>query len=112
MRTIAFRHEIDRLALGRMQRGMDRIPARQGNRRRRQALVNIGIVGGIPAQIGVADIAVKLTTQTIDNGRVGLQTHIPVQALDKGGRDQRALEGSPRFFFNDRGEYQGIVSRA
>ena len=72
MGTIAFGNKIERVALGRVQRCMDRIFTGVGDRCRRQACDAISVISGFLLQVGAGDIAFVAFTHTVNYCRIGL----------------------------------------
>src|SRR5882724_4442052 len=77
--------------LCRMQRGENRLRARQSNWRGRQACTRVGVIGRIGNEIVVPDITIVTGTYAVDDSRVGLQTHTAAQPIDEHRCDTRPL---------------------
>ncbi|QTK79023.1 hypothetical protein AT6N2_C1246 [Agrobacterium tumefaciens] len=87
---------------------LKRCPARIGDRRRRQALDDIGVERRLLLQIRLIDRAVGrlavTTEQAVDDGRIRLQAHALLQPVVEDGRDMGALVILAGFLFDDRGK--------
>ena len=94
--AIPLGHEIEAVTLLRMKDRVDGLASRQGYGRWRQALVDVGVVGRVAAQVGAGEIAVERISQAVDDGRVRLQHHPMVQAADEHTGDGRSLGGQIR----------------
>src|SRR5215510_15828400 len=88
-RAVAARDEIQIRRGRRMQYRIERSLARQSDRRRRQALARVGVEGLIAIEIAPRQVAVELSTDAVDDRRIGLQLHTLTQPVHEYGRDQR-----------------------
>ena len=79
------------------------------NRRRRQAAARVGIVRRIALQVGLADSAFIRIAHTIDDGRVSLQAHTDIQAVDEYSGHMGAVVFVRGFFFNQTRHNQHFV---
>ncbi len=83
--------------------------SRHRNRRRRQSIARVRIIGGVGLQIRAPQVAVEIGTNAIDDSRVGLQAHAPVESTGKDTGDARAFIGTSGLFFDDRSQNQCLV---
>ena len=92
---------------------LERRAAGIGDRRRRQAVDQIGVVGRRLVDVGLVDRAVGrlalAAEQAVDDRRVGLQPHALVQPVDEDGGDARALVAAAGFLLDDRGQRDEFV---
>ncbi len=83
--------------------------SRECDRRRRQPVTRVGIVRPVTLEISASQVAVDACTESVDDGRIGLQTHAPAQALDEDAGDARTLLGMTRLTLDDRRQDQHLV---
>src|SRR3974390_906653 len=94
--------------------GIERSAARIGDRTRRQAVDHIGVVGRRLLDLALQDRATERALaagQSVNDGRVRLQPHLVLQAIDEDGGDTRPLLRLARLFFDDRGEDDELLRR-
>ena len=72
MAAVAFGDKVQLIALCRVQGRLQSPKAGIGNRPRRQAVDEVGVIGSWGLQIFLRQIAAVRLTQTVDNGWVGL----------------------------------------
>ena len=82
-----------------MARRFKRGLAGKRNRRRRQTAARIGIVRRIALQIGFTDSAFIRIAHAVNNGRVSLQAHADIQAVDEYGGNMGAVVFVRGFLF-------------
>ena len=109
MAPIAPGDEVEAVARGGVEGGAEGGPARQGDGGRGQTGAGVGVVGGIPQQIGAAQITVEGAAEAKDDGGVGLQAHAQLQAADEDPGDGCPLTGQARLLFDDGGQDQGLL---
>ena len=106
--------EIEILGRERMQHRLNGGQAGVANRARRQALVQITVVGTLDLEIGRGDGPPERTRPVsygIDHRRVGLQWHAAAQAVGENAGDMCALHRRGGLLFHDRGQSQRLVDR-
>src|SRR5690606_33173609 len=85
---------------------LERGPARIGNRRRRQAVDDVGVVGRRLVDVGTVDRTVGrlalAAEQAVHDRRVGLQAHALAEPVEEDRRDARALVRYPGLLLDDR----------
>ena len=105
--------EIEIVGLGRIGDRFERGTAGIGDRPRRQAVDDVGVVGRRLVDVGLVDRAVGrpalAAEHAVEDGRVGLQPHALVQPVDEDGGDARALVGHAGLLLDDRGERHELV---
>ena len=107
--------EIELLGARRLGGRLERGAARIGNRRRRQAIDHIGVVRRRLLDFAAHDRASQrpfAADQTIDDGRIGLQLHLLLQAVDEDRSDARALLRPAGFLLNDGGKDDELLRRS
>ncbi len=108
MTAIVSGHEVEIVCVGWVECRLDGFESRVGDGAWGQACVFIGIVGRVDAQIFFADVAVKIS-QCVDDGGVGLQAHVFLQAVVEDRGYHLAFAVEPGFLFNQGGECDGLV---
>src|SRR5690606_4220204 len=91
-----------------------RIDARIGDRRRRQAVDLVGIIGRLRLDLGSTDAAVELGLalgDAIDDGGVGLQAHAFAQPIDEDCGHLGTFAGDAGFLLDDGGEDEQLLGR-
>ncbi len=104
MAARAVRHEIELVGVERIGRRQNRRLAGIGDRRRRQAGRDIGVVRVFQPKVGGGQPPVEpafAARDRIDRGRIGLQQHAPLQPVDEDRGDAAALVRHAGFLFND-----------
>ncbi len=71
---------------------------------------DIGVVGGFRAEVRPGQAAAK-TLEAVDNGGVGLQTHPPLQSIEKNPGNQAPFSVEHGFLFDNgsHGHYFQLV---
>ena len=110
----AIGHKVKLFGTGRIGHRFQRGAARICDRARRQTIHLIGVIRchlvQFRTQNGVAQSAFS-AHQAINDGRIGLQADVLVQAVDVDRRHAGALVGFGSLFFNDRGESHHLIRR-
>jgi hypothetical protein len=112
MTAAAIGYEIKLRRCRRVQHRLDRRTARIGNRSRRQAENAVGVIGMISFDIRVRQLAAENSLaigdggclaagQSLDHGRIGLQRHSALEAIDEHRRYARPFRSDPGFFLYD-----------
>ena len=94
--------------------GFQRGAAGIGDRARRQAVDDIGVVGRRLRDFAALDRAAQralAADDAIDDGRVGLQLHLLAQAIDEHRGDAAALVRLAGFLLDDRGQRHQLLRR-
>ena len=98
-------HEIQVLSIQRISDSFQSIAPRIGNRCRRQAFDNIGIIGRFFFDIRLIDRAVcrfaASAENTVNNCRIGLQAHTGIQTIYENRSHMRTLGCHTGFLLND-----------
>jgi len=106
--------EIEVLGARRIGGGFERGAAGIGDGARRQAVDHVGIVRRGLFDLALHDGAAErafAAGQPVDDGRIGLQLHLALQAIDEDRRHPRALVGLAGFFLHDRGQDDQLLRR-
>ena len=111
MRSVAPGNEIQTGAGLGIYRSQQRFPAGHGDRCRRQAIDNVGIVRRRLTQMLPADTPLIGITHTIDHGWIGLQAHADLQAAGEHAGNLIPLMRYAGFPLDDRGKDQRLVGR-
>ena len=111
MRAVTPGDEEQCRALLRVQCRMYGGAAGQRDRRGRQAVARVGVVGGVGTQMGTGKVAVELGAYAVDDGRIRLQPHAALQAANEHAGDGRPLAGGAGFLLDDGGKHQRLLRR-
>ena len=112
MAAVAVGDEIEILRLCGVERRLDGGSARVGNRRRRQSVDLVGIVGRARVDVGAREGAPERALaagDAVDDRRIGLEPHLAPQPVHEDGGDPLAFVGAAGFLLNDRSEDQGLL---
>ena len=108
------RDEIEVLAAGRIGDRLERRLARIGDRPRRQAVDDVGVVGRRLVELGLGDRVAERSLaehQAVNDRRIGLEPHVLLQPVDEDAGDARPLVRLARLLLDDRGERHHFAGR-
>ena len=118
MPAIAVGDKIEILGLGWIGHGLKRSATGIGDRRRRQTVDLIGVIGCLLVDVRLIDRPVAgfalAAEQSVDDRRIRLQAHTLVEAIEEDRCNARALVATARFLFDNRSqgdEFVGIGQR-
>ena len=107
-------HEVELLGAGRIGGCLDRSTAWIGDRPRRQRIDHVGVVWGWLFEIGPRERPPErpfARSKAVDHGRVGLQPHLLLEAVDEHRSNARALLGPAGLLLDDGGEDDELLGR-
>ena len=101
--VVHFGNEIEVFCVAGVGSGFERGFAGQGNGGGCQAGACVRIIRGVALEIGLADAALVGVAHAINDGRIGLQAHADVEAVDENGGHVATVVFMAGFFFDDAG---------
>ena len=107
-------HEVEVLGARRVGDRLQRRSARIGDRPGGQPLDHVGVVGSRPLDLGAQDAAPEGAApadEPVNDGRIGLQLHPLLQAIDEDARHPRPLVGAAGLLLDDRGQRHHLGRR-